>query len=316
MTKGGHNKISREDLLQGLVRFAEQVGETPTRTQMSEEGPYSGSAYNREFGSWNGAIECAGLTPNHEPDKEPPEQTCVWCGGSFSRHDSQLEKQKNQFCSRECKRDWQSKNKQGENHPQYNRVEVECAWCGNTLKRKPSLVETRERLYCDYDCMGEWRAENTSGENSPRWMGGRVTLECQYCGDAFKVKRAKADKSAFCSYDCMGAWKKETGDVSGPNNPNWRGGYGPYYGPNWSKQRRWRREEDDYRCQDCGMADEDSLDQFGAELSVHHIQPVRQFMSDSGLNHESANDLENLVTLCMKCHAKWEGTGLRPENSK
>ncbi|MFC6723004.1 homing endonuclease associated repeat-containing protein [Halobium palmae] len=58
--------IPREELLEALREFADEIGETPTRTQMNESGPYSSMPYYREFGSWNAALEAAGLDVNHE----------------------------------------------------------------------------------------------------------------------------------------------------------------------------------------------------------------------------------------------------------
>jgi hypothetical protein len=67
------SKLSRERLIEDLQAFAAELGETPTRTQMNDDGPHSSTPYYTEFGSWNDALEAAGLGTNHRndvPDEE------------------------------------------------------------------------------------------------------------------------------------------------------------------------------------------------------------------------------------------------------
>lgn len=53
------------DLLDDLRAFADTLGETPTKAQMNDRGPHSTTPYYTAFGSWNDALEAAGLEPNH-----------------------------------------------------------------------------------------------------------------------------------------------------------------------------------------------------------------------------------------------------------
>ncbi|MBM4762264.1 hypothetical protein GNT69_08125 [Bacillus sp. B15-48] len=95
----------------------------------------------------------------------------------------------------------------------------------------------------------------------------------------------------------MAHYYSETGMFSGKNSGTWAGGDINYYGPNWLSQRKKARERDSYKCQDCGITEE----QYGHELSVHHIVHFRKFKGDWVL----ANELTNLVTLCeYPCHRK------------
>jgi len=68
------------------------------------------------------------------------------------------------------------------------------------------------------------------------------------------------------------------------------------YGPTWSLQRALVRRRDGFRCQSCGKPEQ------GLEHHVHHKIPFRQFNSA-----ETANQLDNLVTLCPNCHKMAEG---------
>lgn len=63
------------------------------------------------------------------------------------------------------------------------------------------------------------------------------------------------------------------------------------YGTDWRTQRDLARSRDGYRCQVCGMLEQDR------SHDVHHIIPFRSFSSA-----KIANQLENLVTLCHSCH--------------
>ena len=81
------------------------------------------------------------------------------------------------------------------------------------------------------------------------------------------------------------------------------------YGPGWSKLRERVRARDEYKCQECGKL-ETSLSPSGdepgtgaREHDVHHKVPYRMFRDESGhIPHERANHMDNLVTLCTKCH--------------
>jgi len=55
----------------------------------------------------------------------------------------------------------------------------------------------------------------------------------------------------------------------------------------WSRCRKKALERDCFTCQMC----------FGSGLEVHHIKPTRT-------NPEIAYDINNLITLCKKCHVK------------
>ncbi len=72
------------------------------------------------------------------------------------------------------------------------------------------------------------------------------------------------------------------------------------YGPDWQKIRLAVRKRDQFKCQVCGAAETNR------EHDVHHMIPFRAFIQDGKVNHEEANRLENLTTLCQSCHRKVE----------
>ena len=63
------------------------------------------------------------------------------------------------------------------------------------------------------------------------------------------------------------------------------------YGPDWDSIRQKVLRRDGERCQVCGA------DGRNQPLHVHHLQPLRNFT-----NTETANQLQNLITLCPVCH--------------
>lgn len=57
-------RIDRAGLIRDLGEFAEQLGRTPTSRELNARGPHYAKLYRDAFGSWNEALEAAGLEPN------------------------------------------------------------------------------------------------------------------------------------------------------------------------------------------------------------------------------------------------------------
>jgi 5-methylcytosine-specific restriction endonuclease McrA/AraC-like DNA-binding protein len=310
--RGGHNKPSREALLEAIHDLHDELGRPPRRDEMAEQGEFSESPFRTEFGSWGQAVIEAGYEP-HRPNSDTAQRinvSCTWCGESHEVLESQIQDQTNWFCSRECKNSWQAENVTGEDHHQYDRVTVTCDYCGETKDRKPAVAENRNLHFCDRSCYGNWCSEQRVEEANPRWSGGGIEKGCEVCGEHFVVKQAKAAKSRFCSYECMGKARKEW---VGSDNPNWIEGTTGYYGPNWETQRKKRLEKDDYACVACGISEEDHRSEFGQGLIIHHVIPRRDFVIDGELDAERANRVSNLRTMCAICHQHWEGIPVAPD---
>ncbi|MGD8752251.1 MAG: DEAD/DEAH box helicase, partial [Anaerolineales bacterium] len=67
------------------------------------------------------------------------------------------------------------------------------------------------------------------------------------------------------------------------------------YGPNWIIQRQRAQERDNHLCQICGIGEKEQ------PHHVHHKIPFRMYAS-----YHEANRLDNLITLCVRCHQKAE----------
>lgn len=84
----------------------------------------------------------------------------------------------------------------------------------------------------------------------------------------------------------------------GEKGHNWKGGKtSERFKNGWKQQRKKALERDNYICQKCGNTKKENI----IELDVHHKVPFRCFK-----DFKSAHNLENLITLCRKCHLSEE----------
>ena len=74
------------------------------------------------------------------------------------------------------------------------------------------------------------------------------------------------------------------------------------YGDNWPEQRRKALERDDHTCQKCSYKGRGTGKV--RTVFVHHIRKIALFavVSIGAVDYTAANDLDNLVTLCNRCH--------------
>lgn len=74
------------------------------------------------------------------------------------------------------------------------------------------------------------------------------------------------------------------------------------YGDNWPEQRRKALERDDHTCQKCGYKGRGTGKL--RTVFVHHRRKIAWYANSSTrvVDYEAANNLDNLITLCNKCH--------------
>ena len=231
---------------------------------------------------------------------------CDFCGETIRKEPAELKAHEYVFCDNTCRGKWLSENHWHTRDPD-NYIEVSCAQCDAVFERLKSDAESNQNYFCSRDCQGAWLSENRAGEDHPLFKGKRVEKVCENCGSEFRVYESLT-RIKYCSKGC---YHQNLEGQTGPDHPTWKGGHEGYYGPSWPKQRKAALERDGHRCQDCGISGDEHVELVGEELHVHHITPFRKFD-----DHEEANPLNNLVTLCRSCHlGKWESlTGLRPDN--
>jgi len=177
----------------------------------------------------------------------------------------------------------------------------ECEWCGKKFQRYKSKTKQSDHIFCSDECEGKRRTHNWPSEKQANWSGGKNEYVCKQCGDTVMryERKVKNSENTFCSYKCQGKWISE--NKSGENHWHYNGKSSVQYGQKWVKQRKKAIKRDDEQCQDCGLIRSDHYDEYGRDLEVHHITPIRTF-SDT----EKANQLSNLITLCKSCHIQRE----------
>lgn len=82
------------------------------------------------------------------------------------------------------------------------------------------------------------------------------------------------------------------------------------YGKNWPSQRKKTLERDNYTCRKCGHIGRRRANGRW-DVSVHHIRKISWFVdiAKKSVDYESANSLNNLITLCevSGCHKHADG---------
>ncbi len=159
--------------------------------------------------------------------------------------------------------------------PKFSRL---CKRC-----KAPFETNFTKKIFCSRKC--NWTNKKTGAKKE--WV-------CPDCGDK-RVSKLHGVRVGLCR-PCV--VKRITG-LAGKNNPAWKGGHESWQagkmgldkdGLSWKHQRTLAWERDKYTCQDCDKAKFEKR-----KPDVHHIIPYRISFSHA---------LDNLRTLCQKCHKK------------
>ena len=181
-----------------------------------------------------------------------------------------------------------------------------------------SCLEIADLLGCSKTCVENWvhkhgiemRPGPRKGEDSPNY-GTEIPLlqDGDKLRELYWDKRlstteiaARAGTTAATVHRWLVRNEIETRSaseavLSGPDHPNWKGGGSCYYGPHWHRKRRAAIDRDGGACVRCGVNQSQHKQRRGESLHVHHLRPFRTFD-----DHEEANQLDNLVTVCRQCH--------------
>lgn len=125
---------------------------------------------------------------------------------------------------------------------------------------------------------------------------GSDAVRCGHCGKGIDLPawvRGLEVRLHYCDERCRQAWVQSEPDFTVRLHSNGR----RRRGANWELQARRARERDQFRCQSCGITEE----QLGGRMHVHHRIPFRRFRSNV-----EANKLEHLISVCPSCHQKEE----------
>lgn len=203
----------------------------------------------------------------------PKQINCPTCNKLFIVPDWRLKRAKNTYCSAKCAK---------------YRISLTCDQCGKNIIKAPSAI--KDHNFCSRSCSSRWHAIRGQSGNP----FSQVSIKCYTCGKEFmrQPNQIKRNKHQYCSKKCF--YKAHEINMGGDKNPVWRGGFDPYYGPNWKRQSYEARKRDNFTCQRCGILE----DKLSKKLHVHHIKPLREFNRD----FKKANAIGNLISLCPGCH--------------
>jgi len=277
------------------------------------------------------------------------EVNCAHCGQSVMVTRFRADRNKNNFCSRDCFYKW-SKAHSGPKNPHYSKIKVECDYCHKVIIRKPSETN-QEHSFCSRECHALWTSKNKRAAN--HFAYSKVEVKCDYCHKPIELIpfRLKTSNLHFCSYNCSAKWRSE--NISGQNHPLYtkitvqcaycgasierrpsdmkkrkqffcdlscRGSWLAQYvnganHPNWkggSIQYRgpnWRKQSKATRQRDGYQC---MICGSSGNLHAHHIVPFRSFgyIVGENDNYKQANELTNLITLCEPCHIRVEAGSL------
>lgn len=312
---------SRDELISALNSIASQLGETPTAREFTELSEYSHTQCQQEFGTWNNGLDTAGLKLNQN---RATNNTCqdfiedlkhvadivdrVPRRGDMDQHGEFNPTTYQQWLpDNDEKSRWSKVLKEAGFDPHWeikDTREFTCEICGETEEIKEYQPKRR---FCSPQCHGKWREGRFTGEDN--WCYNSIEVTCANCGHEWDRAKNHVERNEnhFCSTGCMGEWISENN--VGENHPRYKGGSGIEYGQGWNAEKRESvRKRDNYCCQSCGKTQAVCNEMYGKRLAVHHIIPADKF--DNPLQR---NAKENLVSLCMSCHRKWEGIPLRPK---
>lgn len=292
--------IPEQDLLDELLRLADELGQSPTGDDMREVGRYSLKPYKNAFGTWNNAKREAGLAVTEPPkpftDDELLDELRRLANklGTTPTAD-QMNRHK------ETPHSWTYEERFGYWNEAVRAAGLEPNVRGGTARSrghsKGALIAKLQEF-----------AETMDREGAPtaREMDRRSKTDEDWpCQSTFRnVFGSWAQAVALAGFEPYDQGR-------GPEEGVCEVGvdYIPF-GKNWNPQRQKAIERDGGCCQHegCQTSIEDHDDESSDKgLLVHHLIPRRKFYFDNRVTIEDdANQLANLVTLCYTHHADWE----------
>jgi 5-methylcytosine-specific restriction endonuclease McrA len=169
------------------------------------------------------------------------------------------------------------------------KYEITCAHCGTAR-----MAYMKAQRHCSPRCRGAAQRAGAPHHNRKP----RDQRTCARCGDAFQC--APSEKHKHCSRRCFDLAHSER--MAGSGNPAYVDGssmeHVSFRGSDWDQIRRRAYVRDGYRCQVCGVKCISKASSTSATsrnvIQCHHKQKYKG---------PEDNDLSNLVTLCLGCHA-------------
>ena len=205
------------------------------------------------------------------------ERICPNCGKRFFISESRLKYGRGKYCSKKCK--YESGND--------GREEYVCAYCGKKFKRYSAHIKSQYQ-FCSPECSYKARGIGLVKRIiiKPYNCRRKIFRKCEVCGSDYLYTKTH---QKYCSRECVDISHRTT--MKGENNPSYIDGRSKnkksYRGDEWESIRICVYKRDGYTCRVCGK-------HCGRkEIQAHHIIKYKE---------TSDNSMENLVTVCNKCH--------------
>lgn len=152
-------------------------------------------------------------------------------------------------------------------------------------------------IHCACGCGKQLEKFDNKGRPRKYIWGHHIMNDPRFVGKG-RVPWNKGIKTGHIPWNKGRPWP----EMSGENNPAWRGGVTKSRGERWSKEyRRWRHavlRRDNHTCQYCGVNEES-----GVIIQTDHIKPWASYP-------ELRYDINNGRTLCWDCHKKTKTYGM------
>jgi hypothetical protein len=205
--------------------------------------------------------------------------SCTYCNNTFLKYSSAIKRTKNHLCSIECRQLWLAQKRKDKTEF----IIKHCQNCNEEIRRTKSHFKNRpaKKYFCSTKC---------KDENLKKGRGGftPIIIECSHCNLNFTITKKGQRKRKYCSKECM-----QLGFPKGENHNNFK----PELSRDYRSKHRlftevqvWRTEvfqRDLYTCQLCNKK--------GDRLNAHHFE-------NYSANKEKRFDIDNGITLCVKCH--------------
>lgn len=145
-------RYSRDDLLDVIRGLADDLGRPPYASELSNRTQFSHGTFQSRFGSWNAALEAAGLEPHRIAGGQIV--ACMNCGREFRKKHSHAEAHDRHFCDADCMGAWESEHYSGNGNPRWTGG-YEGYYGPNWEQQRTACLERD-----DYECQGCGRSQH------------------------------------------------------------------------------------------------------------------------------------------------------------